>query len=155
MSKVVEINPREARRSPACAAEGPAMARLNERQKKFVRALFEAPKNYGSHAFAARAAGYGTATSSNRSIASIAYEISCDPKVQLAIAEMSRQHHHAGPRGCAGIEKGFGYAEPSGFRSRHWPRDRARLAAAIDITPLKLNTMPRRISKMPHRCWHE
>src|ERR1700733_2884525 len=35
---------------------------------------------------------YGTATSSNQSIASIAYQVACDPKVQLAIAEMSQQY---------------------------------------------------------------
>jgi hypothetical protein len=57
----------------------PAMSALNERQKLFVRALFEAPRNHGSHAFAARAAGYGTETSSNKSIASIAYQVACDP----------------------------------------------------------------------------
>jgi phage terminase small subunit len=72
--------------------EGPAMSALNERQKLFVRALFEAPRNHGSHAFAARAAGYGTETSSNNSIASIAYQVACDPKVQTAIAEMSQQY---------------------------------------------------------------
>lgn len=68
------------------------MAALNERQKLFVRALFEAPRNHGSHVFAARAAGYGTATSSKKSIASIAYQVACDPKVQAAIAEVSQQY---------------------------------------------------------------
>ena len=72
--------------------EGPAFAALNERQKKFVMALFEAPSEHGSHAFAVRAAGYGTPTSSNASIASIGYIVSNDPKVQAAIAEVSRQY---------------------------------------------------------------
>jgi hypothetical protein len=72
--------------------EGPAMAALNERQKKFVMAMFEAPRNHGSHAFAVRAAGYGTPTSSKASIASLGYKVANDPKVQLAIAEMSKQY---------------------------------------------------------------
>jgi hypothetical protein len=71
---------------------GPAMAVLNERQKAFVRALFEAPRSHGSGVFAARAAGYGTSTSSRQSLASIAYALNCDPRIQAAISELSRQY---------------------------------------------------------------
>jgi hypothetical protein len=44
---------------PVDAACGPAMMLLNERQRLFVRALFEFPKKFGAATFAARSAGYG------------------------------------------------------------------------------------------------
>ncbi len=77
---------------PIDAAEGPAMAALNDRQKLFVRALFESPKKFGAASFAARAAGYGSPTSSAQSIASIASRLCSDPKVQDAIQEESRKY---------------------------------------------------------------
>lgn len=71
---------------------GPAMAALTEKQRRFVTALFEAPKSHGAGVFAARAAGYGTSTSSRQSIAQMAYSLMHDPKVEAAVAEVSKQH---------------------------------------------------------------
>lgn len=76
----------------AGAQEGPAMAALNERQRKFVHALFLAPKSHGSRTFAARAAGYGTPTSSRQSLSQIGHQLSTDPKVQAAISEVSASY---------------------------------------------------------------
>jgi phage terminase small subunit len=74
------------------AVYGRAMAALNERQRLFVRALFEAPKKHGAPVFAARAAGYGSPTSSVQSMASIASRLCSDPKIQDAIQEESRKY---------------------------------------------------------------
>src|SRR6266702_4264914 len=74
----------------ADAREGPAMAVLTEKQKRFVRALFESPKTYGAGVFAARLAGHGNEKSSRQSLASMAYQMQCDPKIQAAIAEVSQ-----------------------------------------------------------------
>ncbi|MCJ9701730.1 hypothetical protein [Bradyrhizobium sp. SHOUNA76] len=68
------------------------MAALNERQRKFVHALFQAPRSLGAGLFAARAAGYGTPTSSNNSLSAIAYQVQQEPKIQAAIAEVSKQY---------------------------------------------------------------
>ncbi|EIG56084.1 hypothetical protein Bra1253DRAFT_00692 [Bradyrhizobium sp. WSM1253] len=57
-----------------------------------MHALFQAPRSQGAGLFAARAAGYGTPTSSNNSLSVMAYQISHDPKVQAAIAEVSQQY---------------------------------------------------------------
>ncbi|WP_245509374.1 hypothetical protein [Bradyrhizobium zhanjiangense] len=72
--------------------EGPAMAALNERQKRFVHALFLAPRSHGSRTFAAKAAGYGTPTSSRQSLSQIGHQLSTDPKVQAAISEVSASY---------------------------------------------------------------
>jgi hypothetical protein len=77
---------------PIDAQDGPAMSALNERQKLFTRALFEAPRKHGAAVFAARAAGYGTPTSSVQSFASIASRLCSDPKIQDAIQEESRKY---------------------------------------------------------------
>src|SRR5229473_3958940 len=77
---------------PVETSYGPAMTVLNERQKLFVRALFESPKKFGAASFAARASGYGSPTSSAQSIASIASRLCSDPKVQDAIQEESRKY---------------------------------------------------------------
>jgi len=66
------------------------MAVLTEKQKRFVRALFESPKTYGAGVFAARLAGHGNEKSSRQSLASMAYQMQCDPKIQAAIAEVSQ-----------------------------------------------------------------
>lgn len=72
--------------------EGPAMSALNERQRKFVHALFLAPKTHGSRTFAAKVAGYGTPTSSRQSMSQIGHQLSTDPKVQAAISEVSASY---------------------------------------------------------------
>lgn len=71
---------------------GPAMLALTEKQRRYVHALFEAPKTHGSGVFAIKMAGYGTATSSRQSLAQLAYQLNGDPKIQAAIAEVSQQH---------------------------------------------------------------
>lgn len=71
---------------------GPAMAKLTEKQRKFVHALFLAPRSHGAGLFAARAAGYGTPTSSNNSLSVIAYQMQNDPRVQAAISEASQMY---------------------------------------------------------------
>lgn len=74
------------------AGYGPAMAKLTEKQRKFVHALFLAPRSHGAGLFAARAAGYGTPTSSNNSLSVIAYQMQNDPRVQAAISEASQMY---------------------------------------------------------------
>jgi hypothetical protein len=80
---------------------GPAMAALpNDRQRAFVVALYdeEAPrKGDGLMIYAARAAGYGTATSSTKSLGVIANRIVHDGRVQAAIVEHSRSVLRAVP----------------------------------------------------------
>jgi phage terminase small subunit len=66
------------------------MAVLTDRQRRYVQALFEAPRTHGSGTFAARTAGYSA--SSRSVLASIAYQLNGDPKVQAAIAEVSQQY---------------------------------------------------------------
>jgi phage terminase small subunit len=85
----------ETRSIPSSAGDatfGPAMAALTEKQRRYVLALFEAPKSHGSLTFAARAAGYGTPTSSKQCMYSMAHAINADPKVQDAIREVSQQY---------------------------------------------------------------
>jgi hypothetical protein len=76
----------------ADACYGRAMAALNDRQRAFVAAIFEAPRKHGAAAFAVRAAGYGSPTSSTQSIASIGSRLCSDPKIQEAIQEESRKY---------------------------------------------------------------
>jgi phage terminase small subunit len=68
------------------------MAALTEKQRQFVHGLFLAPRSHGSHTFAARAAGYGTPTSSRKSLSSMAHALMCDPKIQAAIAEVTTSY---------------------------------------------------------------
>jgi phage terminase small subunit len=65
---------------------GPDMVALNPRQRRYVIALSEGMNG----AAAARAAGYGTPTSSAKSIGNIAHQLNNDPKVQAAVAEFSK-----------------------------------------------------------------
>jgi phage terminase small subunit len=97
MTTAARKQPKEKRRElaplePVDASYGAAMAQLNERQRLFVRALFESPKKHGAAVFAARAAAYGTPTSSAQSMASIASRLCSDPKIQDAIQEESRKY---------------------------------------------------------------
>jgi phage terminase small subunit len=69
---------------------GPCMQALNAGQRRFVIALFEAKPGQESLAAAARTAGYGTETSSAKSIGNIAYQLSMNPKVKDAIAEFGK-----------------------------------------------------------------
>lgn len=72
------------------ANPGPAFAALTEKQQRFVLALFDAPHSHGSMTFATKAAGYKATTQA--SFHSIAHQLAYDPKVEAAIAEVSRQY---------------------------------------------------------------
>ena len=67
------------------------MAALDPKWRTFVRALFEGRQGHGSYANAARAAGFGTKTSSAASIATMAYRIAHDPRTQAAIREKGQK----------------------------------------------------------------
>lgn len=83
---------------------GPAFAALTEKQRRFVLALFDAPKSHGSLTFAARAAGYKASTAD--SMHSIAHQLGSDPKIEAAISELSRQYLVTlGPRAVRAMRK--------------------------------------------------
>ncbi|WP_407160165.1 hypothetical protein [Bradyrhizobium sp. STM 3557] len=85
---------------------GPAMQALTEKQRRYVLELFNAPKAHGSGVHAARAAGYGTASSSRQSIAQLAYQLNQDPKVQAAIQEVSKAYLTVlGPHAVRALKK--------------------------------------------------
>ncbi len=72
---------------------GPAMQALpTDKQRRFVMALYdeEAPaKGDGLLIYAARAAGYGTATSTDKALSVMANRVVHDPRTRAAIAEYS------------------------------------------------------------------
>jgi hypothetical protein len=73
---------------------GPAMSALSEKRRAFVVALFDdaAPrKGQGLILWAAQLAGYGTPTSSKKSLGVIGTRIIHDDRVQAAIAEYSQR----------------------------------------------------------------
>jgi phage terminase small subunit len=71
---------------------GPKMRALaNDRQRAFVCALFEAPRKEGRVIYAARAAGYGTPESTNKSLSVIGSRLNVSDSIQAAIAEESQR----------------------------------------------------------------
>ena len=85
---------------------GPAMRALTEQQRRFVLAMYEAPNFKRSGVFAATKAGYGTASSSRQTIAQMAYQLKCDPKIQAAIVEVAAQFFNTlGPLAVSGALK--------------------------------------------------
>ena len=77
---------------PSEATFGPRMLALNERQQKFVVALFTTVKpGHGAAARAARAAGFGTPGSSPSSIATIASRLMHEEKLLDAMREFGEQ----------------------------------------------------------------
>src|ERR1019366_4898977 len=55
---------------------------------------------------AVKMAGYGTPSSSRQSLAQLAYQLNCDPKIQAAIAEISQQNLTLlGPLALRALEK--------------------------------------------------
>lgn len=83
---------------------GPAMRPLTLKQRRYVLALFEAPKKYGRGVFAAERAGYAASSRGNLSV--IASQLSADPRVQAAIAEVSQQRLTIlGPLAVHALEK--------------------------------------------------
>jgi phage terminase small subunit len=82
------------------------MAALTEKQRRYVIALFEAPKNHGALTFAAKQAGYGTPASSRQSLSQMAHRLNGDPKIQAAIAEVSQQYITVlGPHAMRALKK--------------------------------------------------
>ena len=70
--------------------DGPAMRALaTDRQRGFVRALFDAPSKDGRVIWAARVAGYGTETSTNKVLSTIGARLHTSGPIQAAIAEHS------------------------------------------------------------------
>src|SRR5215468_6499809 len=66
---------------------GPAMAALNDRQRRFVYALYTVKPGHGSHVRAAKAAGYGTRTTTAKCWSVIAARLAHDSKIQAALHE--------------------------------------------------------------------
>src|SRR5262249_5522102 len=67
---------------------GSCMRALSPRLRRFVLELHAGPCGYGSEIRAARAAGFGTPTSSNSSMKALAYQALHNPKVQDALREV-------------------------------------------------------------------
>ena len=85
---------------------GPAMAVLTEKQRRYVIALFEAPKSHGAMTYAAIRAGYGTPTSTRQSLSQLAHQANADPRVQRAIQEVSQQYLTVlGPHAVRALKK--------------------------------------------------
>jgi hypothetical protein len=72
---------------------GPRMKALaNDRQRMFVCALFDAPPHgKGQLIWSAKAAGYGTPTSTNKALGVIAARLLQDERVQAAVREESHR----------------------------------------------------------------
>jgi hypothetical protein len=105
----------------------PAMMSLaTDRQRAFVEALYDedAPrKGAGLLIFAARKAGYGTGTSSNKSLSVIANRLVQDDAVKKAIAEYSRSLVRAiAPEAIRAVKEML-----------RAPRDKHRMKAAAAI----------------------
>jgi phage terminase small subunit len=66
---------------------GPCMKALNERQRRFVLALYQVPPGHGAQVRAAKMAGYGTPTSSPETWAALASRLIHDERVQAALRE--------------------------------------------------------------------
>jgi phage terminase small subunit len=66
---------------------GPAMKALNEKQRRFVLALYQVKPGHGAQVRAARLAGYGTPNSSAASWAALASRLIHDEKIQAALRE--------------------------------------------------------------------
>src|SRR5712691_8378480 len=67
---------------------GPAMLKLTARQRQFVMELRHGPAGYGSEIRAAKAAGYGSPTSSALSLRVMAHQVLHNAKVQDALREI-------------------------------------------------------------------
>jgi hypothetical protein len=67
---------------------GPKMLALTRKQRSFVLELRHGPAGYGSEVRAARAAGYGTKSSSDQSMKVMAHVVLYNSKVQAALAEV-------------------------------------------------------------------
>jgi len=70
---------------------GPCMLACTPKQRRFVLELRNGPCGYGSEIRAARAAGYGTATSSDVSMRNLATQALHHVKVQAALREVGHR----------------------------------------------------------------
>src|SRR5262245_56236717 len=75
-------------RTPNPTTYGPHMLALTEKQRRFVLELHAGPGGYGSGVRAARAAGFGTPSSSGLVLRAEASRTLSDPKVQAALREL-------------------------------------------------------------------
>jgi len=106
MTTVPAKRPKGKRRELAPEKLGPAMAALNEKQREFVRQLYLQRPGFGVFARAARAAGYGTASSSAASIATIACRLKSSELILAGIAEEDKAHIRAvAPRAIHALER--------------------------------------------------
>ena len=85
---------------------GPKMLALNDRQRKFVVAIFIVKPGHGSAVRAARSAGFGTAKSSNQTMASIASRLMHSDLIIEATREYGERFlKAAGPAALRALEK--------------------------------------------------
>jgi phage terminase small subunit len=70
---------------------GPCMLACTPKQRRFVLELRNGPAGYGSEIKAARAAGYGSPTSSDTSVRVMAHQVLHNPKVQDALREVGHR----------------------------------------------------------------
>jgi hypothetical protein len=70
---------------------GPPMRALTVKQRRFVMELRYGPAGYGSEVRAARAAGYGTPTSSDLSLRVLAHQALHSPRIQDALREVGHR----------------------------------------------------------------
>jgi len=70
---------------------GPCMLACTPKQRRFVLELRNGPAGYGSEIKAARAAGYGSPTSSDMSVRVMAHQVLHNPKVQDALREVGHR----------------------------------------------------------------
>src|SRR5580704_12315194 len=68
-------------------AWGPCMAALNDKQRRFVLALYQVKPGHGAQVRAAKMAGYGKPTSTPETWAALASRLIHDEKVQAALHE--------------------------------------------------------------------
>lgn len=87
---------------PFAGAElGPAMTALpNDRWRMFVVALYSVKPGRGAYIRAARIAGFGTPTSSPKSLKVIAHRLAHDPRTQAAIREEDQHRLRASAPGA-------------------------------------------------------
>jgi hypothetical protein len=92
---------------PVDAKDGPAMLALpSDRHRAFVRALYTVRPGHGARVKAAKLAGFGCATSSPQSMATIASRLSHDERVLAAIAEEDQKYiRSSAPRAIGALSR--------------------------------------------------
>ncbi|OAF11775.1 hypothetical protein AYJ54_07905 [Bradyrhizobium centrolobii] len=78
------------------AEDGPAMKALpTDRHRLFVRALYQVKPGHGAQVKAARMAGWGSPTSTPKTMSVIASRLAHDPRVQAALYEEDQKRIRA------------------------------------------------------------